>query len=193
MHAILCFGDSITFGIGEQPAKGWCGRLKDFLEKKDPYNYVYNLGIPGDTSQGVLERIDVECKRRIRYKRERDKATIIIAIGTNDIKFKDGLHQISEDDFESNIKCIIEVAKKYTSNIFVLQMPPVHSTRARSWEGNDYKNSDIDRRNNILKRISGEYYVSLNFEDWDEKLPDGLHSNTEGYDEMFAQIKRAIL
>ena len=189
MHAILCFGDSITFGIGEQPSNGWCGRLKDLLEKKDQYNYVYNLGIPGDTSQGVLERIETECERRIRYKREEDKATIIIAIGTNDIKYKDGLHQISEDDFESNIKCIIEVAKTYTNNIFVLQMPYVHSTQAKSWEGSEYRNEDIDQRNAILQRVAGDRFIPLKFLRWDDMLPDGLHPNEEGYEEMFVQIK----
>lgn len=32
MKGIWCFGDSVTFGIGELPHKGWCGRLKEFFE-----------------------------------------------------------------------------------------------------------------------------------------------------------------
>jgi hypothetical protein len=45
MKGILCFGDSITFGRGEMPSIGWVGRLKNYYEKQDFYNCVFNLGI----------------------------------------------------------------------------------------------------------------------------------------------------
>ena len=68
MKRIICFGDSITFGRGENPNIGWCGRLKNYFESKDPYNAIYNLGVPGHTSTDLLLRFNIEASGRIRKK-----------------------------------------------------------------------------------------------------------------------------
>lgn len=64
MFGILCFGDSITVGRGELPNIGWVGRLKNEVEGRECRS-VYALGIPGDTSKDLLQRMDVECKSRM--------------------------------------------------------------------------------------------------------------------------------
>ena len=93
MKGILCFGDSITFGCGEVPNKGWCGRLKDYFEPKGSHhNGVYNLGVSGHTSTDLLNRFDVEANGRIRLDRPTDKFLILVAIGTNDSKW-DGMQE----------------------------------------------------------------------------------------------------
>ena len=62
MKGILCFGDSLTFGVGELPNKSWCGRLKDYFEIKENHNGVYNLGVPGHTSTDLLKRFNAEAE-----------------------------------------------------------------------------------------------------------------------------------
>ncbi|MGM5484950.1 MAG: SGNH/GDSL hydrolase family protein [Nanobdellota archaeon] len=67
MHAVLAFGDSITFGRGVVPSRGWTNSLKEYFESKDFYNVLYNLGIPGDSSTDLLKRFETEAKARIQY------------------------------------------------------------------------------------------------------------------------------
>ena len=189
MKAILCFGDSITFGRGEQPAKGWCGRLKDWYESLDEYNAVYNLGISGDTSEGVLRRIDVELTSRVRYLHEGDEFCVILAIGTNDLRSTGADNLLSLEDFTLNVTQILAIAQAKVDTVYVVQIPPVHSTLASDWEEYSYNNTDVDSYNTVLKRLSGDTFVPLEFIQWDSKLPDGIHPNNKGYQDMFEQIR----
>ena len=116
MKAILCFGDSITFGYGESPKKGWCGRLKDYFETKEYHNGIYNLGVPGHTSTDLLKRFDSEAQGRVRLHKP-SKYIILIAIGTNDCKFDGNLEnnnpRTTNDQFRKNIEELIAKAKSY--------------------------------------------------------------------------------
>ena len=62
---ICVFGASVTKGAWDTEMGGWVNRLRLDLEdfKKRKYS-VYNLGISGDTTESLLERIDSECKAR---------------------------------------------------------------------------------------------------------------------------------
>ena len=72
MFSILAFGDSITYGLGATRYIGWAEQLKKYFQTEE-YNYLYNLGIPGDTSADLLERIEIEANARIDYKRPENK------------------------------------------------------------------------------------------------------------------------
>lgn len=189
MNAILCFGDSITFGRGESPCIGWCGRLKEWFESKNEYNAVYNLGIPGETSKGLLNRFEIELTKRVRYLREEDKFTVIIAIGTNDLSSADGKHLIKINEFESNIRKLYLFAKKTVDTVYVLSIPPAHTKLGGDWEDSSYMNEDVDRYNHILEEVTTDDFVKLTFLDWDSKVPDGIHPDSIGYADMFNQIK----
>jgi len=69
-------GDSITFGFYDKEG-GWIQRLRKFLDDKllnelegldkkilrklkNPYFFVYNLGISGNTTENLLERFEFE-------------------------------------------------------------------------------------------------------------------------------------
>ena len=86
MKSIIAFGDSITFGRFDKSRGGWVSRLKKYYEDQDIYHAVYNLGIPGDNSKGLLRRIDIECSSRAIYFWESDEHLILIAIGINDLR-----------------------------------------------------------------------------------------------------------
>ena len=43
MKGILAFGDSITFGRGVVPSKGWANRLKTYFESQDFYKNTLRL------------------------------------------------------------------------------------------------------------------------------------------------------
>lgn len=78
MNSILCFGDSISYGEGDSQSGGWVEQLKRRLINVT----VFNLGIPGETTDGLRLRIEFEVQRRILRSK---KTTIILNYGANDI------------------------------------------------------------------------------------------------------------
>ena len=88
---LLFFGASTTQGIRD-PEGGWVGRLTRFLMSRDieseNTNFtVFNLGVSGDDTRGLLSRMEPEMKAR---KDPDERAIIGIAIGTNDSAIIDG-------------------------------------------------------------------------------------------------------
>ena len=203
MYGILCFGDSITFGGGESPNRGWVGRLKDYFEQKGEYNGVYNLGVPGQTSNDLLKRFDAECEGRIRIKRPSDKYVILIAIGTNDCKW-DGMPEkrnprTTEEDFQNNIRELIKKAQGYQAGLAFIGLPPVDESLTLPYEETSFKNERVRLFNDIVKNCCKEnkalffdMFESMSKEDYPQLLDDGLHPNSKGYDYMFNVIKDFI-
>ncbi len=201
MHGILCFGDSITFGRGESPSVGWVGRLKVFFENKADHNAVYNLGIPGNTSNNLLDRFDAEAKARIRLSSE-DQFVILISIGTNDSKLlgSDEKPNVSVEQFESNIKELLSKSHSNKAKLAFIGLVPVDETITADYNGNKYVNSRIEQFNNVIKEICElnnipflDLFDLMIRQDFRLLLDDGLHPNDEGYDFMFEEIKKFLV
>lgn len=202
MLGILSFGDSVTFGRGDNVSGGWVGRLKKYFEAKDYYNALFNLGIPGDTSSGILKRIGIESDARIDNTWKGSKFVYIIGIGTNDIRFVGGSENqfISSKKFEKNIMKIIEIAKKYSRDIIFLGIPPVDEEKTKPYEGDFYLNNRIEEFNNIIRACCRDeeiYFldmydqlINLNYKNL---LGDGIHPNAEGYEKMYELIKGFLM
>jgi lysophospholipase L1-like esterase len=200
MH-ILCFGDSITFGAGENG--GWVGRLKEFFESKGEHNAVYNLGIPGDDSAGLLKRFSVECDARLGFEWSEDKYLIIIAIGTNDSKLEGTSNKmnprIDHKNFDKNIKLLIKQAKKHKAGLAFIGLFPVGESLVKNYEDTSFDNERIELFNNIIRNNCEEEKILFldmfkiaSKEDYQKLLDDGLHPNAEGYDFMFRAIKNFL-
>lgn len=52
---VVCIGDSLTAGDGDDGGKGYPGRLQARLQRARPGSKVANYGVAGQTSQMVLE------------------------------------------------------------------------------------------------------------------------------------------
>lgn len=200
MFGILCFGDSITFGRGEMPCSGWVGRLNDYFEKQDFWNTVYNLGIPGNTSLGLLERFDCECQARIKFYRPEDKFVILVAVGVNDSKWEEDYDhpKVNKKDFENNIKELIEKAKSYQAKLVFIGPTPVDETRTLPFENTYFKNERIMLFNEIIKNNCGKNSVLFLdlfnvLDNWSSLLMEGVHPNSKGYDSMFEKIKEFLV
>tara|TARA_Y100000310_G_C20619738_1_gene782613 strand:+ start:846 stop:1478 length:633 start_codon:yes stop_codon:yes gene_type:complete len=200
MNGILCFGDSITFGVGEIPKEGWTGRLKRYHEPKGGHHAVFNLGIPGDTSSDLLKRFDIECKARVKFRRSSDRFAIIIAIGTNDCKWE-GLPEnnrprTKEKVFEKNITKLIKKAKKYKTPLNFMGLPPVDETYTLPFENTSFTNERVKLFDSIIKKVCKKHnvkfldvYGKMIKRKYQKLLEDGLHPNSKGYDLMFKIIK----
>ena len=196
MYSISVFGDSITFGRGNNINRGWVGRLRKVFEQKDPYNAVYNLGVPGDTSKDLVKRFDVEASSRIKYLREGDRHVIILAIGLNDSRLNKGKVETSLKDFEKNVNSLIKKAKKHTKEILIIGLTPVDEILTKDYEDTSFSNERIQKYNDLLREISFkqgipflDIFSELSLINYEILLKDGLHPNSEGYKEIFELVK----
>jgi lysophospholipase L1-like esterase len=91
MASILCFGDSITQGYVDLEG-GWTQRLRRRSTRTPPSpmgattfpaHAVFNLGVSGDTAEGLLARLEPELGPR----RLGDQTIVVVAVGVNETTF----------------------------------------------------------------------------------------------------------
>ncbi|MBD3318740.1 hypothetical protein GF342_02420 [Candidatus Woesearchaeota archaeon] len=202
MKSIIAFGDSITFGRFDHSAGGRVGRLKKYFEDQDSYHAVYNQGVPGDTSRGLLQRIDVECKARAKYVWEGDKHIILIAIGINDSRGIDAPENVDVPltDYEKNVQEILSIARKHSTIIVVIGITPVDEDITNPFENTYFTNEKIEEYNEMLKTICKnqqipfvDVYSEMKSKEYNTLLADGVHPNYKGYDLLYKIIRKKLI
>jgi len=188
---ICIFGDSVTRATFIK--NSWVNLLTDFLRSKytDDNIEVFNLGINGDTSKGILKRFNIEA-------RSRNPQIIIFAIGINDSSFCNDEQTVSETDFEKNIMAMINQARKYTDNIYFVGLVLGNKNWLKTLLSKyslipSYSISKAKKYNAIIKKIALENkctYIHLIDKLTDDDFIDGLHPNGNGHQKMFAEIKK---
>jgi lysophospholipase L1-like esterase len=190
---LVVFGDSITWGACDSDRGGWVSRLRCDFESRGQDVSVYNLGISGDTSLGLLERVEGET-------RVRKSDLVVIAIGTNDSLYihSENRLQVDIDDFSQNLEKILSVVRMETTKIVFIGLTEVDEAKTQPipWDvDKSYRNSDINMfdceikafcSRNLLKFISMKEVLG------DSDLADGLHPNAEGHEKMFRHIKAEL-
>lgn len=209
---ILAFGDSITYGNWD-PEGGWVGRLRTYLDSKSLENYsgedlystyytlTYNLGIPGETSSGLLERFETELV--MRYNPD-ELNIILIAIGINDSRYYNSLAQYETDidRFRQNIWDLEEIAKKYTNDVAFIGLTPVDETRTDPifWETDAvYKNESIEKYDTVIREFCEsrkipfiDIFSQMKQLEVAKLMEDGIHPNREGYKILEEAIRTAV-
>jgi len=190
---ILIFGDSITWGAYDPEQGGWATRLRNYFEEKDNDTDVYNLGISGDTTANLLNRIEVEAKSR-------KPNFIIFAIGINDAQFihsTNGL-RVSPDEFQQNLEKLLSIAKKFTDKVVFVGLTKVDESKTTPIPWNtdkSYYNKNIRRLDNIIKKFCEDNklkFIPIESVVEDDDLIDGLHPNTKGHIKIFNRIKSEV-
>jgi len=202
MVKILCFGDSITFGLGEKPCFGWVGRLKDYIESKEGYHLVYNLGISGEFISDINQSLEIEYGKRILPKEKGD--LIIMAIGINDSRWiglpKANSPQTELSDFEKDLKILIKKIKILKIPCVFIGLTPVDESKTFPFIKTTFQNNRIEKFNEILKNNClknnipfldiFQKFSKLNYK---FLLDDGLHPNSKGYQKMYDFIKKFLI
>lgn len=162
-QGIVFVGDSIT---------------QDFnVYEYFPNQLVYNRGIGGDTSKGVLTRLKESVFDL--YPKQ-----VFLQIGTNDLELiGDGVENIY-----NRIKDIINKIKSFDENIdvYLISVYPVNKNIDPKTVGRR-TNNDIKSLNNLLSQIQNVKYVDINKKLLlDDALNpnytlEGLHLNQKGY------------
>lgn len=206
MVRILVFGNSITYGYYDKDG-GWVQRLRNSLYEKmllDPdFDYsVYNLGISGDTTEDLLERLEFETKQRMK---ENEEVIIIFEIGTNDSAILSTKKDfwVSQGKFRDNIEEILKKSKKLSKNIFFVGLTPIDENKTRPVPYDKrvtYKNENIKKYNEILKEVCNkegipfiEVFDKFYKSNYKKLLQDGVHPNSEGHEKIFEIVKDYLI
>ncbi|KAA0128298.1 SGNH/GDSL hydrolase family protein [Chryseobacterium sp. SN22] len=196
----LFFGDSITYGEYDGVFGGWVDILKRYALQK--YNegsnelIVFNLGIGGETTEGLVKRISNEMEAR----NSSEGNIVFIGYGANDLAIKEGVQAIKPERFKENILTAVQKAKQYAEDIYLISILPVAERidGIKVASGKLRSTADILKYNLVLKEIADEnalHYLDFysGFVDDKEVLlsRDGVHPNEKGYGimvEMAIQI-----
>lgn len=189
MANIIVFGDSITYGAWDKEG-GWAARLRKDLDKS---HAIYNLGISGDTTEGLLNRFENEIKNRID---DEEEVIIIFAIGINDSQYitQSSIHKVSLEKFKENLETLFSLAKKYTNKVVFVGLTPVDESKTAPWDlGKEYKNEYIKKYDEAIKNVCNKNninYIELfsMLKSKQELLGDGLHPNTKGHSLIYKAI-----
>lgn len=199
MTHIICFGDSITRGENDSEKGGWADRLKAycmklFLKNRKDEICVFNMGIGGETTEGLVKRFVSEFDTRLL----KDGSNIVtLAYGANDIALLNGKNTVSLEKFSNNLNLCINHALKHDATVYLINILPVleddNNTKKRALK-------DILRYNDILLSIAQKQNINLidvhsKFDIIKEELLtyDGVHPNSKGHEKIFNIVKEVIL
>lgn len=169
---IVAVGDSLTYGYGTTLDKSYPVVLSGLINMT-----VINEGINGDTSSGVLERIDQIIK-------DQNPKMIILGIGGNDM-----LRRTPRDETVRNITEIIQIIKAANIMPIILAEPEPSVFGAAVGNLNDatlYKEI-ADQENVFIIENTFSKYLSNN-----DYKSDPIHLNEKGY-ALVAQDVRDFL
>lgn len=186
----LFFGDSITYGEYDGVFGGWVDILKRYalqqFHEGSNELILFNLGIGGETTEGLLKRMPHEMAAR----NSEEGNIIFIGYGANDLAIKNGSQLVTSERFKDNMKTAVRHAKQYSSNIYLVSILPfsqkVDGTETAT--GKLRINTDVLKYNQILKDIAAEnalHYIDFyNAFVRDKEIllsADGVHPNEKGY------------
>lgn len=169
---ILALGDSLTAGLGVDPADAFPAKLEAALKARGHDIVINNAGVSGDTSTAGAERLDWALGDPV--------DAIILELGAND-----ALRGIDPDQTEKALDRILtEIKKRNLPVLFAGMLAPRNL-------GPDYgKKFDA-----IFPRLAQKHGVLfypffLDGVAADPALnqPDGLHPNSKGVDMIVSRI-----
>lgn len=193
---ILIFGDSITYGAWDSEG-GWADRLKRWAHQRYLQNgtklQVINLGIGGNTSRGILARLENEIKAR-------HSASwpfmIILMLGSNDGRVRDDVVEVPLEQFAQNYREIVNIAKSYTDKIITVGLPPLGQPEI-DFKEMQYSDSTLERYDAEIRTIANEHdlpFVDVRplFSSRDSFSPDLLHPNDAGHEIIYKAVNAEV-
>lgn len=198
----LCFGDSITYGEYDGVSGGWTEILKRYFHSRfineniEELN-VFNLGIGGETTNGLVNRFSIEADART----SPDQNLIFFAYGANDVAMKEGKRMTDVIKLRVNLQEVVEKAKKITPYLYIISILPVASAidGITVPSGKQRSNQIIEEYNQSLQEFAAQHeivFIDLYHSFFTEKdillSGDGVHPNDKGYQFIAKHIKPFI-
>lgn len=156
---VVALGDSLTFGYGASRGKDY----PSMLAQKTGWEIV-NMGVNGDTTQNVLDRLDVIIDLKPKL--------VLLGIGGNDV-----LRQVDKAATKNNLSKIIERLQSAKIETVLIAQPHL-SASAFFGRASD---------NPVYKQVAQDKGVLLFSDVWSQILSDKrlksdqIHANDTGY------------
>jgi lysophospholipase L1-like esterase len=198
---IVALGDSLVYGFGDPEGGGWVERLRrSWMSPDSPGHIVYNLGVRGDRTQQVAQRLEIEFRHRGEL-RNRVPDLIILSVGVNDsarLARPDGRNYTDFAVFESEIASLLQQAQQLCPVLFV-GMVPVDEAKMPFLDCLYYNHADQYRYKEATRIACNKRripYLDI-FERWMTRgeawrrkrlSKDGLHPNTQGYQALLEDV-----
>lgn len=161
---IVCLGDSITSGVGAEPGQPYSALLAAKLDRE-----VINEGVPGDTAEDGLARVDQALAH--------DPWMVIVELGGNDI-----LRQVPPARTEAALRQVLDrlLAARVVPVLVELEVP------------------FAGRYSDVFERIEDDYDIPVIEDTLGEILldpalkADPIHPNAQGHVELADAIADVV-
>jgi lysophospholipase L1-like esterase len=170
-HAVVFLGDSIT--------QGWSDTLGDSFGSLK----VANRGISGDTTRGMLIRLEQDVLAL-------NPRAVVLLMGTNDLE-----EQAKPETIAANLKLIIAALKKHNAEmpIILCKVFPSSETKRRPADAikqiNELYAAAVKGDPQIVVLETWVLFADENGNAKKEEFPDLLHPNGAGYAKWAAALR----
>ena len=164
--AIICFGDSLTQGVGASPGHEYPSLLGGILGRE-----VINAGVGGETTADALRRLDADVL-------EKNPRLVIVELGGNDF-----LQQLPVQDTFANLETIVRRIQEHGAMVVLVGVSP--GLLADTTRG-EYEQVARARRAAFVPNILAGILADPTLKS------DGIHPNDSGYEKIAQRIARAI-
>ena len=198
---VIALGDSLIYGYGDYVGGGWVERLRRQWMSPDGAGHVlYNLGVRGDRTAQVTQRLSQEFSRRGEL-RNRVPDLILLSVGVNDsarVGKPDGKLLTDFDEFKQQVDRLLDLAQNLCPVLFV-GMTPVNESKMPFMDCLYYNHFDQYRYKEATLQACQQRdipYLDV-FDLWlsrgtgwinTQLGKDGLHPNVSGYQTLFSDI-----
>ena len=197
---IVALGDSLVYGYGDPVGGGWVERLRRQWMAQENGHVLYNLGVRGDRTHQVAERLEGEYRYRGEL-RNRVPDVIMLSVGVNDsarLRRSNGRSFTDFEAYQQEIENLLDKAQQLCPVYFV-GMVPVDEEKMPFIDCFYFNHFDQYRYKEITKKACqsrnipyldifdlwlgrGENYVKSRL------INDGLHPNVKGYESLYVDI-----
>jgi len=194
---IAFFGSSTIYGTADSALGGFVNRFRLWYEAIDPQHRVYNLGIWGEHTQGLIDRISEEATRRRPH-------LILIYPGFNDCRregSRDAPNAVAITSFRESMRELICTAQSVAETVVITGIP-FDESRTTLYLNTEsyYLLRDAKEYTNALVAVANErnakvldFFAALASHDMDGLLaPDGLHGNAACHELLFCITREFI-
>ncbi len=167
---LVCFGDSLTAGIGAKDGRGYPDYLKNYIDIE-----IINSGVPGDTTSQARKRFERDVM-------DYDPDIVIIELGANDY-----FGGISSEKTKVDLEYMVDELLNNGTIVFIAKFFPEKSIVSF------IKPSDKKRYDKMYKELSSKENVFLIEDIWKDVwsrpkyMSDRVHPNEIGYEIMAEQ------
>ncbi|MGB3401462.1 MAG: GDSL-type esterase/lipase family protein [Microcoleaceae cyanobacterium] len=198
---VIALGDSLVYGYGDPEAGGWVEQLRRrWMSVESPGHVLYNLGVRGNRTLQVLDRLEQEFRHRGEL-RNRLPDLIILSVGVNDsaqVQSPQGRNYTDFEQFQIQINTLLDRAQQLCPVLFV-GMIPVDETKM-PFHGCLYYNHQSQSQYKEVTRLACldrqipyldlfQLWLNRGSDWWQSRLTsDGLHPNSLGYRSILQDV-----